>query len=390
MRQRDKKSNESRKKKLNELLLSDGLAYTIAGSFGCFSSLNWRFLVKTSRVLKRGFTLIELLVVIAIIAILIALLLPAVQQAREAARRTQCKNNMRQIGLAFHNYHDTHTRFPQPAMLRLTISGGLNIRAGSSWCTMLLPFIEQANVYSLYNASLSPFDPLNASAVATVIPGFMCPSVPRGSSTYTNTIPAGTVLAAGYPPTPATQTMTGGVLDYDTLDGVRSTFSTVAYTGQPAPGDRAGWGTWSLVVSDFPAATSGGRGGNLRDITDGTSNTILVGETCNRTALYRKGKLVPLSDPFAAAQAMNGSGTWADIFKGDTWVSGVLFDGTGGDGPCAVNCSNARTAGLYSWHTGGATVTLADGSARFISENVSAYTLASLITRAGGEIMGEF
>jgi hypothetical protein len=99
---------------------------------------------------------------------------------------------------------------------------------------------------------------------------------------------------------------------------------------------------------------------------------------------------VPLSDPFAAAQAMNGSGTWADIFKGDTWVSGVLFDGTGGDGPCAVNCSNARTAGLYSWHTGGATVTLADGSARFISENVSAYTLASLITRAGGEIMGEF
>jgi hypothetical protein len=128
----------------------------------------------------------------------------------------------------------------------------------------------------------------------------------------------------------------------------------------------------------------------MRDITDGTSNTILVGETCNRTALYRKGKLVPLSDPYAAAQAMNGSGTWADIFKGDTWVSGVLFDGNGGDGPCAINCSNARTAGLYSWHTGGATVTLADGSARFISENISAYTLASLITRAGGEVMGEF
>lgn len=128
----------------------------------------------------------------------------------------------------------------------------------------------------------------------------------------------------------------------------------------------------------------------MRDITDGTSNTILVGETCNRTALYRKGKLVPLSDPYAAAQAMNGSGTWADIFKGDTWVSGVLFDGAGGDGPCAINCSNARTAGLYSWHTGGATVTLADGSSRFISENISAYTLASLITRAGGEVMGEF
>jgi prepilin-type N-terminal cleavage/methylation domain-containing protein len=339
---------------------------------------------------KKGFTLIELLVVIAIIAILIALLLPAVQQAREAARRTQCKNNMRQIGLAFHNYHDTHRRFPQPAVVGITVSTGLNVRSGSSWCTMLLPYIEQSNVYALYNSSLSPFNPANAAAVATIIPGFMCPSVPRSNSTYTNTIPAGTVLAAGYPGTNPALTMTGGVLDYDTLDGVRSTFATVAYTGQPAPGDRAGWGTWSLVISDVPSLSSGGSGGNLRDITDGTSNTILVGETCSRTALYRKGKLIPTSDPFAAAQAMTGSGTWADIFKGDTWISGVLYDGAGSDGPCAVNCSNARTAGLYSWHTGGATVTLADGSARFISENVAAYTLASLITRAGGEVPGEF
>jgi hypothetical protein len=181
---------------------------------------------------------------------------------------------------------------------------------------MLLPYIEQSNVYALYNSSLSPFNPANAAAVATIIPGFMCPSVPRSNSTYTNTIPAGTVLAAGYPGTNPALTMTGGVLDYDTLDGVRSTFATVAYTGQPAPGDRAGWGTWSLVISDVPSLSSGGSGGNLRDITDGTSNTILVGETCSRTALYRKGKLIPTSDPFAAAQAMTGSGTWADIFKG--------------------------------------------------------------------------
>ena len=341
---------------------------------------------------SRGFTLIELLVVIAIIAILIALLLPAVQQAREAARRTQCKNNMRQIGLAFHNYHDTHRRFPQPAVLRLTVSTGLDIRAGASWCTMLLPYIEQANVYSLYDANLSPFNPVNANAVRTIIPGFMCPSVPRSSNTYTNTIPGGTVLAAGYPPTPAAQTMTGGVLDYDTLDGVRSGFNTIAYAGQPPVAGREGWGTWSLVISDVPSLSSGGSGGNLRDITDGTSNTILVAEVCSRTGLYRKGKLSPTSDPVAAAQAMTGSGTWADIFKGDTWISGVLFDGTeaGAGGPCAVNCSNARTAGLYSWHTGGATVTLADGSAKFISENISAYTLASLITRAGGEVVGEF
>ena len=348
--------------------------------------------MRSTKRLKSGFTLIELLVVIAIIAILIALLLPAVQQAREAARRTQCKNNMRQIGLAFHNYHDTHSRFPQPSMIGLTVSTGLIIRSGASWCTMLLPYMEQGNVYNLYNSSLSAYDPANAPAVRTIIPGFICPSVPRSSNLGFMTAPAGLSLGGGFPALGATLTMNGGVLDYDTLDGVRSTFNTVAYTGQTPAAAREGWGTWSLSVQDpgMGALSSGGKGGSLRDFTDGTSNTILVGEVCARTALYRKGKLIPTSDPVAAAQAIVGSGMWADLFKGDTWVSGVLFDGTGTDGPCAINCANSRTAGLYSWHTGGAHIALADGSARFISENISAYTLASLITKAGGEVIGEF
>jgi len=341
---------------------------------------------------KRGFTLIELLVVIAIIAILIALLLPAVQQAREAARRTQCKNNMRQIGLAFHNYHDTHGRFPQPSMIGLTVSTGLVIRSGSSWCTMLLPYIEQANVYALYDTNSSPFTPVNAAAVQTVIPGFICPSVSRPINTYTMAVPAGVDLdgSGPFPPLGAPLNMVAGVLDYDTLDGVFSGFRDVAYAGQPAPADRAGWGTWSIRVIDVPAFSSGGKGGNLRDITDGTSNTILVGEVSDRTKLIRKGRTIPLTDPEAQAQAISGSGTWPDLFKGDTWVGGKLYDGTGTSGPCAVNCSNFRNAGMYSFHTGGVQVTLADGSARFISENIAAYTLASLITRAGGEVIGEF
>lgn len=349
--------------------------------------------MKSTAQLKRGFTLIELLVVIAIIAILIALLLPAVQQAREAARRTQCKNNMRQIGLAFHNYHDTHSRFPQPAMVGVTVSTGLIVRSGSSWCTMVLPYIEQANVYSSYDSNLSPYSPANAAAVKTVIPGFMCPSVPRSANTFTMSVPAGVDLDGATGPFPATGaalTMLGGVLDYDTLDGVLQPFRGIAYAGQPASGSYTGWGTWSIRVIDIPSASSGGDGGNLRDITDGTSNTILVGEVCNRTSLYRKGKLIPLTDPEAQAQAISGSGMWADLFKGDTWVAGKLFDGTGTGGPCAINCSNFRNAGMYSWHTGGAQVTLADGSARFISENIAAYTLASLITRGGGEVNGEF
>ncbi|MEZ6039335.1 MAG: DUF1559 domain-containing protein [Planctomycetaceae bacterium] len=342
---------------------------------------------------KGGFTLIELLVVIAIIAILIALLLPAVQQAREAARRTQCKNNMRQIGLAFHNYHDTHSRFPLPAVVGLTLGSGLDIRQGSSWCTMLLPYIEQANVYSIYDSQLSPYHPNNAAAVSTIINGFACPSVPRSEMTHTMSIPGGTTLGAGYPPTSATISITGGVLDYDTLDGVRGDFNSFAYAGHSPAADRKGWGTWTLRVLDLPQFSSGGTGGKIRDMTDGTSNTILVGEVANRAKLFRKKtEISPSADAEAYAQSLTGSGMWADIFKGDTWINGRLYDGTNGSdgGPCAVNCSNARTAGLYSWHVGGAHVTLADGSSRFISENVDNYILAGLITRGGGEIAGEF
>ncbi|MCA9051199.1 MAG: DUF1559 domain-containing protein, partial [Planctomycetaceae bacterium] len=134
---------------------------------------------------------IELLVVIAIIAILIALLLPAVQQAREAARRTQCKNNLKQIGLAFHNYHDTHRQFPLPAVIGLRLGAGLDIVQGSSWCTMLLPYIDQAPVYSIYDTNLSPYNPANANAVKTIINGFICSSVPRSDNTHTMQIPGG-------------------------------------------------------------------------------------------------------------------------------------------------------------------------------------------------------
>ena len=127
-------------------------------------------------------------------------------------------------------------------------------------------------------------------------------------------------------------------------------------------------------------------------MTDGTSNTILVGEVANRAKLFRRRNEIPITDPEAYAQALTGSGMWADLFKGDTWVNGRLFDGTqtGDGGPCAINCSNARTAGMYSWHPGGVHIALADGSGRFVSENISAYVLASLITQGGGEVVGEF
>ncbi|HVJ67741.1 MAG TPA: DUF1559 domain-containing protein [Caulifigura sp.] len=345
---------------------------------------------------SRAFTLIELLVVIAIIAILIALLLPAVQQAREAARRTQCKNAMKQIGLAFHNYHDVYNQFPRPAIMGLSAAGGLKMMSGISWGTAILPYMDQAPVFNIYDSNRSLFDPVNVQAVKSVIPTLLCASTPRANPRVQYTIPAGTVLGSGYPGTAAAWTMDGGATDFGTLDGVRGAFSNLSSVGQTV-GDREGQATWTIRVLEDPTKNTPGKGGAIRYVTDGTSNTILVAEQAGRNTLYRRRTLVlPTADVEAATHALTGSGAWADTFQGDTWVNGRLYDGiVGGSGsneggPCAVNCSNNRTAGLYSFHEGGAQIVLCDGSVRFISQNIGGWTLFSLITARGGEVLGEF
>jgi len=342
---------------------------------------------------RRGFTLIELLVVIAIIAILIALLLPAVQQAREAARRTECKNNLHNMGLAFHNYHDTYNTFPKPAIIGLTVSSGLNVVGGASWGTMLLPYLDQTPVYNIYDSQLGPLHPNNVPATKTIIPLFLCPSASRTNLTQ-YTIPAGTTLDPSFPPTGSNWMFTGGASDYAVLTGVRGDFAKLAYANYPGGpgGSRHGWATWAIRVLDFPQFSDGGLGGRIRDITDGTTNTIQVGEVASRNALYRRTTLIQPPDPEAIAQQLAGGGAWADLFQGELWVNGRLQDGTPGvdGGPCAINCSNYRGAGLYSWHEGGAQILLCDGSARFISENVAAQILAGLITSQKNEIIGEY
>ncbi|MBL8848319.1 MAG: DUF1559 domain-containing protein [Planctomycetaceae bacterium] len=349
---------------------------------------------------RRGFTLIELLVVIAIIAILIALLLPAVQQAREAARRTQCKNNLKQIGLAHHNYLDVFGMFPSPAMLDLQLAGGMSFQNASCWSMALLPYLDQTTVVNSMDLNKGPYHTVNANAVRTVIPGYICPSTPRTTSTITVTIPGGTVLAAGYPPVNPTVNLTTGALDYMQISGVRGIFSNLAYSSFPggSAGDRHGIATWQVRAAAGPAIAlaDGGNAGKIASVLDGTSNTFLTVESAGRNVYYRKG--VPVSsdatDPDVAAQPIAGGGGWADaIFQGDIWVNGTSFNGNPGSadgGPCAVNCSNARHSGLYSFHVGGAHALLADGSVRFIGENIAAFTLAGLITRQKGEITGEF
>ncbi len=205
------------------------------------------------------------------------------------------------------------------------------------------------------------------------------------------TIPAGTGLGGGFPPTGQNWEFRGGASDYASMNGVRGDFARAAEPNGMT-GKRHGWSTWTIAVLDLPQFSDGGEGARIRNITDGTSNTIQIGEVANRNALWRNGRKIEIPDPEAIAQSLTGGGAWADMFNGDLWVEGRLYDGTPGvdGGPCAINCSNYRGAGMYSWHTGGAQVLLCDGSSRFVSENVAQSVLASLITCAKGEVVGEF
>ncbi|AMV19149.1 DUF1559 domain-containing protein [Planctomyces sp. SH-PL14] len=300
---------------------------------------------------NRGFTLIELLVVIAIIAVLVAILLPAVQQARAAARSTQCKNNLKQLGLAVHNYESTMGCFP-PGRLTYSTPAAPGGQTTNGYLAFILPYVEQANLYNRYDYDKGCFSIDNQPVLSTVIPTYICPATPVADRTLTlvNQVDA------------SQPTVKAAVTDYFGIRNIRR----VVPTGSP------------VVASDgaMPAGIV-----RIRDIVDGTSNTNLLIEMAGRPEQFIMGK---------SLGKVGGGFDFYAVWAGNVAmaINNYSSDGTATPGPCIMNCNNQFQA--YSFHAGGAQSVLCDGSVRFLSENMSADNYFRLGCLNDREIVGEF
>lgn len=292
---------------------------------------------------RRGFTLIELLVVIAVISILVALLLPAVQQAREAARRSMCKNHLRQIGLALHSYHELHGTFP-PGYLQDDLDDAFK-HTGLAWGVMLLPQLEQEPLYRTLNFE-SPTLPQNA------LVGWQCPSDPKipGLAAWNNA----TWGMGGVPPMLRLQ------------DNYIGFAAKASYVGN--------YGANDLNLRRGDGLLSGNSSIRMRDLTDGSSATFAAGER--------------------AMEA--GPATWAGVHYNLTTAMAGSASAGANDGHFVLATTSAGTPGdsdghgFSSAHVGGLHMLIGDGSVRFVSEQIHAKTWHSLASRFDGGLVGDF
>jgi len=311
--------------------------------------------MKSARRPRAGFTLVELLVVIAVIGILVALLLPAVQAAREAARRTQCTNNLKQIALALHNYHDSLEVFP-PSSTSGFGAGVWNYPGSGpadpsihlhSFASLLLPYLEQGNVAAQIDYNVSALDPVNRAVASQILPFYRCPSY-AGKNYSDDPVYVSTV---GYDKF--------AVRNYVVL-GART---VVGLSGaMPADGVM------------FPGSRTG-----FRDVTDGTSSTIAFAET-------REERSAVWIDGTSAAVAARWTDLSSPTFAGNTVSINYTPYFPGGVFPNSIG----QDYGPSSFHPGGAQHAFVDGSVQFLSETMEVTVYDALATRAGGEVVGKY
>lgn len=310
----------------------------------------------TSTKTRSGFTVIELLVSTAVISVLVSLLVPAVQTAREAARQTQCRNNLRQLGLALHNFESTHQVFPASGWTK----AGRTNPAGKyvSWRASILPFVEESTAFETYRFDQDWWHPDNVDVGTMPVSLFLCPSTPTHP---------GISQANAKSPRPAMSFEHPiARTDYEAIMGVRQAIDSARYQNKQL--------TRSVMH----------RNSNVRfaDITDGSSNTIVLSECAARPFVYRRRN--------RASDSQNDQGFgWIDS------ESAFSLDGSSADGrvqglgpelsPVPLNATNENEP--YSFHQNGAMFVFADGHTAFLSESIDLRILAAMVTKAGGEVL---
>ena len=327
---------------------------------------------------RRGFTLIELLVVIAIIAVLIGLLIPAVQKVREAAARSTCQNHLKQLGLAFHNYENANGKLPNSK--RTEANKIVGVEGAKGWALEIFPYIEQDNVAKTYDRTVDWWtlgDPVaETGVVMTHFKILQCPSSPFPNRFQDKN--------------DAAPRKKGSATDYFTPEGTGGTFDSLLDATDPAIGTKPGALDQALATGDSRT--------KIVSITDGTSNTFLIGECGGREDIWRGRVRTPaLANKTNPNCARAQGGAWATndnpyaLGKSSLWCNaGNAAPGvtTAYAGPFKINGTNESGSLFYSFHTGAAMFCFADGSVRSLGESTRVWTLGAMATRANGETVG--